>query len=254
MIIFVRSVNMEQQILSQLDRRNRMESNKMKKLIAAGMMGIFLLGGTISAFAGPPSVLKDEAVAMGPGSISGNQTYNPWDGEKPTLSEPQKLADAAEKTEKDETYIVVSKYSKTLYLMKGTEVQSFYPVIIGQREGFDKVQEGDMVTPEGEFYICEKRLHDRFHKSLDVSYPMIEDAERGYRDGLITEAQRNSIIEAINKGEKPNWYTALGGAILIHGEAKNGLNYTAGCIQMKNDDIDKIWPVVEKGCRLFIYR
>lgn len=213
-----------------------------------------LLGSSITSFAEAPTVFRDEAVATGPASFTQGQTYNPWDGEEPTMSEPQKLADAAAKTEKDETYIVVSKWSKTLYLMKGSQVLGFYPVMIGQREGYDKVQQGDMVTPEGEFYVCEKRIHDRFHRSLDVSYPMIEDAERGYADGLITEEQKNRIVDAIEKGEKPDWSTALGGAILIHGDAHNGLNYTAGCVQMSDEDIDKIYPVVEKGCRIFIYR
>lgn len=233
---------------------------KMKKYMAAGILCACLFAGTITSHAeamtsyAGPSIFRDEVVATGPASLLKGGVENPWDGELPTLSEPQKLADAAAKTEKDETYIVVSKYSKTLYLMNGTKVVGFYPVLIGQREGFDKEKEGDMVTPEGEFYICEKRLHNRFHKSLDVSYPMTEDADRGLEAGMITQEQRDQIAAAIEKGEKPNWSTALGGAILIHGNADNGLNYTAGCIQMSDEDIDEIWPTVEKGCRLFVYR
>ncbi len=64
-----------------------------------------------------------------------------------------------------------------------------YRVGLGFSPVADKQREGDGATPEGEFYVFVKNDKSAYYLSLGVSYPNVEDAERGLRDGLITKAQ-----------------------------------------------------------------
>ena len=45
--------------------------------------------------------------------------------------------------------------------------------------------------------------------------PKLEDAERGFKDGLITTKQYNFIKQALDRKECPPWNTSLGGVIGI---------------------------------------
>lgn len=115
----------------------------------------------------------------------------------------------------------------------------------------DKEIEGDCRTPVGEFYVCVKNSKSKFHLSLGLSYPNIEDAERGKEQGLISEEQYRNIVNAIANGGKPDWYTILGGEIMIHGE-RGVTDDTKGCIAIKNSDIDYIWKYVTVGTKVII--
>lgn len=156
----------------------------------------------------------------------------------------------------DGNYIIVEKAERTLtlYQADGT-VLAQYPVGLAQNPVGAKQQEGDKKTPEGEYYVCVKNKASKFHKALGLSYPNIQDAERGLEAGLITQEQEDSITEAIRAGGKPDWYTALGGEVMIHGQ-KGDLgsqsDWTTGCIAMDNDAIDAIWDQVEVGTKVTI--
>jgi len=110
----------------------------------------------------------------------------------------------------------------------------------------DKKKEGDGATPEGDFYIFVKNNKSAYYLSLGVSYPNAEDAERGFRDGLINKAQRDSILEAIRKKTAPPQYTKLGGLIYIHGNGA-GSDWTWGCVALENDDIKELYDAVSVG-------
>jgi len=81
----------------------------------------------------------------------------------------------------------------------------------------DKKRQGDRATPEGEFYIFTKNNKSTYYLSLGISYPNVEDAERGLRDGLISRAQHDAIVKAIRSKTAPPQNTELGGDIYIHG-------------------------------------
>ncbi|MGI9166644.1 MAG: L,D-transpeptidase family protein [Pyrinomonadaceae bacterium] len=110
----------------------------------------------------------------------------------------------------------------------------------------DKKQEGDRATPEGGFYIFTKNPKSAYYLSLGISYPNIEDAERGLRDGLISRVERDAIIKAIKKKKVPPQNTALGGEIYIHGHGAKS-DWTWGCIALENEDIAELYRVVEVG-------
>ena len=108
-----------------------------------------------------------------------------------------------------------------------------------------------MKTPEGEFYICRKVPHSNYHLALALNYPTIEDADRGLEMGLITKRQRDEIVYANERGGTPNWYTKLGGLIEIHGN-RQPTDATHGCVGMRDEDIDILYPLMDVGDKVLI--
>ncbi|WP_243117176.1 L,D-transpeptidase family protein [Lacrimispora algidixylanolytica] len=143
--------------------------------------------------------------------------------------------------------IYVSKRLKTLSLKQNGVLIKEYPVSLGasSSEG-NKNVEGDMRTPSGEFYVCLRNDKSVAYLALGISYPGIKDAERGYADGIITEAQRDDIISANLAGKQPPWDTPLGGFVEIHGCRTSG-GTTRGCVALDNDAMDVLWSYCNLG-------
>ena len=126
-------------------------------------------------------------------------------------------------------------------------------VVLGFSPEGDKVRQGDGRTPEGEFYVCLKNDRSNFYLSLGLNYPSAEDAERGLRDKLITRAERNRIVRAIENKQRPPWDTALGGEIFIHGGGTES-DWTWGCIALANPDVRELFDSVPMGTSVRIER
>jgi murein L,D-transpeptidase YafK len=141
--------------------------------------------------------------------------------------------------------IVISKHAKLLTVYDGDEAVWHVPVVIGKNPA-DKQREGDLATPEGEFYICYKNPESKYHRFLGLSYPNVEDAERGLRDKLITPAEGEQIRAAIATKNCPPWKTALGGEVGIHGPCPN-VTWTHGCIAMSVEQIERLYTMLELG-------
>ena len=107
-------------------------------------------------------------------------------------------------------------------------------------------REGDGATPEGDFYVFVKNNKSAYYLSLGVSYPNVEDAARGLRDGLITKAQHDAIVEAQRKKVAPPQYTKLGGLIYIHGNGSSS-DWTLGCVALENEDMKELFDSVTVG-------
>ena len=149
--------------------------------------------------------------------------------------------------------IVVSKSKRQLWLHAGGAVVRTYRIALGTNPVDDKVRQGDRSTPEGDFYVCVKNARSNFYLSLGLSYPNIEDAERGLRDKIITRAVRNRIVRAIQNKQRPPWDTALGGEIFIHGGGTEG-DWTWGCIALANPDIKELFDAIPMGTSVRIER
>jgi len=147
--------------------------------------------------------------------------------------------------------IIIDKEARRLFLYSGSDLVKIYPISLGLDPVGDKERQGDRRTPEGKFYVCNKNPKSKYYLSLGISYPNIEDAERGLKQGLITQQQYRAIIQAIKAGRKPPWNTALGGAICIHG---GGIpwDWTYGCIAMRNSDIEELFRVTPMGTPVVI--
>ncbi|MET0645828.1 MAG: L,D-transpeptidase [Pyrinomonadaceae bacterium] len=142
--------------------------------------------------------------------------------------------------------VVVEKGARRLRLYAGGELVRVRRVVLGYEPVADKVRQGDGRTPEGDFQICMKNGKSRFYLSLGLTYPNAEDAARGLRDGLITQAQHKSITRALDGGRCPPWDTDLGGEIFIHGGGTNG-DWTLGCVALENPEIKELFDILPAG-------
>ena len=145
----------------------------------------------------------------------------------------------------DRPRVVIFKAARRLLVYNADTRVKIYRIAAGSATG-DKVREGDRRTPEGNFYICVRNPRSRFTLSLGLSYPNIEDAERGLRDGLIGESAYRRIVEAIRGRRQPPWKTALGGEIMIHGAGADR-GGTLGCVGMNDGDIRELYRRLPLG-------
>jgi murein L,D-transpeptidase YafK len=133
----------------------------------------------------------------------------------------------------DVTSIVVNKGVRKMYLLNNEEVLRAYEVDLGFAPEGPKRIEGDGRTPEGTYLIDRRNPNSSFHLSVGISYPNSAD-----------------VALAQSMGKKP------GGEIFIHGEpndfkdrkrAERVRDWTAGCIAVKNHEIEEIYAMVQTG-------
>ncbi|HKO96033.1 MAG TPA: L,D-transpeptidase [Pyrinomonadaceae bacterium] len=142
--------------------------------------------------------------------------------------------------------IVVYKAQRRLELYSDGSLVRTYRIGLGLNPVADKKQQGDRATPEGEFYVFTRNNKSAFYLSLGVSYPNVEDAERGLRDGLITRSQHDAIVRAIKRKATPPQNTRLGGDIYIHGNGA-GSDWTWGCVALENEDMRELFDAIPVG-------
>ena len=146
--------------------------------------------------------------------------------------------------------VVISKRAHTLIVYDGEEEVLRMSVVLGKNHA-DKQREGDLATPEGEFYICMKNPDSKYHRFLGLSYPNVEDAERGLRDKLITLAEYDQIRDAIARRGCPPWKTALGGEVGLHGPSPN-VTWTHGCLALAVEQIERLYELLDIGDEVII--
>ncbi|WP_282153618.1 L,D-transpeptidase family protein [Ruegeria atlantica] len=131
------------------------------------------------------------------------------------------------------TSLVINKGSRKLYLLHNDKILKEYKVDLGFAPNGTKAKRGDGRTPEGSYLIDRHNPNSRYHLSLGISYPNSED-----------------VAKAKAMGVDP------GGDIFIHGQpnrrkerkrAKKTSDWTAGCIAVKNDEIEEIYSMVNRG-------
>ncbi|MER3498777.1 MAG: hypothetical protein C4308_09175 [Chitinophagaceae bacterium] len=141
-------------------------------------------------------------------------------------------------------YIVIDKsdYELNVYDDKGW--YATYPVVFGNSSLADKKMEGDRNTPEGNFKIVSKRIHEKWDRFMAIDYPNKESYEK-------FELRKR-------RGEIPG-NAKIGGSIGIHGTWPNDdyiidryKNWTQGCISMKNYDVEDLYSYVKPGTRVII--
>ncbi len=126
------------------------------------------------------------------------------------------------------TRVIVEKGDRKMYLMHHDKVLKSYNIELGFAPLGHKQIEGDGKTPEGEYIIDRRNPNSDFHLSLGISYPNAQDRAR-----------------ALALGKSP------GGDIFIHGKPNKksgtGPDWTAGCISVKNREMERIYAMVKNG-------
>ncbi|WP_126975273.1 L,D-transpeptidase family protein [Frigidibacter oleivorans] len=131
------------------------------------------------------------------------------------------------------TQVYVSKTDRKMYLLHGNRVLEAYDIYLGNAPQGPKQFEGDGKTPEGVYYIDRRNPNSRYHLSLGISYP-----------------NPNDVAFAQEAGKRP------GGDIFIHGEGdlrRGKADWTAGCIAVRNKEIEDIYAMVRDGTPIIIY-
>ena len=151
--------------------------------------------------------------------------------------------------------IHVHKARHELVLQEGDQVLRTFQVALGRNYAASKLYRGDGRTPEGRYYVCEKHPNSRFRRFLGISYPNIDDAERAYDERLISADEWADIFFATLQQSVPPWSTALGGRVGIHGyggREELPIDWTEGCIAVRDADIDYLYDVVPLGTPVII--
>lgn len=135
-----------------------------------------------------------------------------------------------------------SKYKLTVYYQK-KPIKS-YAIVLGANPKDDKLRQGDKRTPEGIFHVQELYYHSEWSKFILLDYPN-QDSWRKF-----SQAKARGEVKANDD---------IGGEIGIHG-VENGkdwlidrkINWTWGCISLKNKDVDEIYPLLQRGTTIEI--
>ncbi|MFN8626763.1 MAG: L,D-transpeptidase [Candidatus Binatia bacterium] len=149
----------------------------------------------------------------------------------------------------------VWKARHEMWLEDGGRVLRKFEIALGKEPTAGKAIRGDGRTPEGNYYICEKRPQSRFRRFLGISYPNVDDAERAYAERLISADEWAEIFFANIQQTVPPWSTALGGRVGIHGyggRPELPIDWTEGCIAVSDADIDYLYDRVPIGTRVTI--
>ena len=78
-----------------------------------------------------------------------------------------------------------------------------------------------------------------------------EDAERGLKSNLITQAEYDEIVSAIAEKRMPLQKTKLGGEIYIHGGGTDS-DWTDGCIALKNEEMTELFNAIPVGAKVTV--
>lgn len=142
--------------------------------------------------------------------------------------------------------IVVLKSQHLMHLLDGERLVRTYGVDLGVNPVGPKRRTGDGRTPEGRFRIVSKNAASPYHRFLGIDYPDVPAAAFGLRHGLISPGDAISIVDSIRAGRCPDWGTALGGGVGIHG-SRMGRDWTAGCVAISDSEIEELFSVLRIG-------
>jgi murein L,D-transpeptidase YafK len=141
--------------------------------------------------------------------------------------------------------VVKSSYELKVYDSSG-EWLATYPVVFGNKDLGDKLMQGDRRTPEGDFHIISKKVHNKWSRFLLLDYPNAESMNR------FNQRKAKGLIPKDAQ---------VGGGIGIHGTWPNEdyaidgyQNWTEGCISTKNKYIQELFDWIPVGTGITIRR
>lgn len=134
--------------------------------------------------------------------------------------------------------VLVLKSTRQLQLISHDKPLKTYRISLGKKPLGQKLMEGDKRTPEGLYWLDWRKASDKFNLAMHISYPNISDSARSRREGV-----------------------SPGSMIMIHGTPDSEdypenffhtLDWTDGCIAMRNVDMREVWGLVKDGTMIEI--
>lgn len=129
--------------------------------------------------------------------------------------------------------VLVIKSARQLQLISNGEALKTYRVSLGKNPKGTKLKEGDKRTPEGFYWIDWRKPSNNYNLSMHISYPNAADSERAKREGVKPGSMIMLHGTPIDE-EYPEWYF-------------HTLDWTEGCIALKNNDMREVWDLVKDG-------
>lgn len=135
--------------------------------------------------------------------------------------------------------ILVDKLAHTCTVYQNQKAIRTFEAELGVNWMGDKKWKGDKATPEGPYKITQKKAgaDTKFYKALLINYPNDDDRQQ------FQQNKKTGIIPS--KAD-------IGGLIEIHGSGGKGVDWTDGCIALKNDDMDALYKLVTIGTPVVI--
>ena len=142
--------------------------------------------------------------------------------------------------------MLIDKSELTLNVLNKEAIIKSYQIVLGSNPIDDKRMEGDRCTPEGTFHIVSKYPHKNWRKFIWIDYPNDESRRKFNKSKLDGEIPKDAEI---------------GGEVGIHGTPEDGdyliddkVNWTWGCISLKRNDVDEIYPYINEGTEIIIVK
>lgn len=150
--------------------------------------------------------------------------------------------------------VFVSKSTRQLFLMKRGVAFKVYKMVLGKNPIGSKLREGDNRTPEGQYKIDWRNSNSKFTLSLHINYPNDRDIDRardlGYEAGgdIMIHGEPNSMndyatmLSFADTSTNEQW---LRSALYM-------MDWTAGCVAVRNNDMNEIYKLVKDGTPIWI--
>jgi len=136
-------------------------------------------------------------------------------------------------------FINVSKNKRRMMVYsEENALLKIYHISLGKQPKGDKEFEGDMKTPEGKYFLNEKRKKSIYYKGFVISYPDKKHIENAKK--LNKTAGGNILIHSI----PDNWKWV--------GKFHRFVDWTNGCIAVTNDEMDELWENIDVGTQITI--
>ncbi len=150
----------------------------------------------------------------------------------------------------------VYKRKHRMQMLFEGKVQKTYKVMLGRGGMAPKSMEGDNLVPEGSYILDYRNPNSRFYRSIHISYPDAADIERARRDGVnpggdifihgmpnniaeIDDVLRDLGLEGIDQDTVEIMFPRI--------------DWTAGCVAVKNREMEEIWQNVKEPTPITIF-
>jgi murein L,D-transpeptidase YafK len=141
--------------------------------------------------------------------------------------------------EENPYYIIVDKSEYELKVYDEEGWYATYPIVFGSKDLGDKMKEGDKKTPNGQFKVILKKIHQKWGHELLLDYPTDESVQR------FKERKQKGLIPKTAK---------IGGGIAIHATRPeeewtidNFYNWTDGCVSVKYTEMKDLFSYIPVG-------
>jgi murein L,D-transpeptidase YafK len=205
-------------------------------LLSLGIIGIIYNVGERLGYIFPLALWQEITCIDCPNAITYHQISS---GEIAIVTNKSLAKLLGDRIDKKNISILIEKSKYRLTIYQNKQPIKSYPIVLGDNPLGDKFIEGDRRTPEGIFQLKDLYPHPQWSKFLWLDYP--------------NAASWRKHLNAKQTGQIP-WYTSIGKDVGIHGVPTNTdklidnqVNWTWGCISLKNADVDEIYAVAQTG-------